>query len=147
MLSCLNTKVNILHIVLQGEPIEVKHLSLNLPTSQEQATSGGSRGAKVKSRELVKSDKEDGGNDGDDNDSNDEVPLAQKQTASSALVTSEEGEGDVEMRETTPLAAVAEVEWEVSNMEVEGKEEFEAAPVAIKENKEEDEEAEEVMVQ
>ncbi|KAG5723187.1 hypothetical protein E4T56_gene261 [Termitomyces sp. T112] len=52
-----------------------------------------------------------------------------------------EGEGDVEMRETTPLVTVAEVEQEASDMEVEGKEEFEAAPATI-----EDEWAEEVEV-
>ncbi|KAG5333509.1 hypothetical protein C0989_005607 [Termitomyces sp. Mn162] len=51
-------------------------------------------------------------------------------------LTSEEGEGDMEMRETTPLAMVAKVEQEVSNMEVKGEEEFEAAPAAIKEEEE-----------
>ncbi|KNZ76067.1 hypothetical protein J132_00343 [Termitomyces sp. J132] len=50
----------------------------------------------------------------------------------------EEGEGDVEMRETTPLAIVAEVEQEASNMEVEGEEEFEATPAAIEEDEEEE---------
>ncbi|KNZ78241.1 hypothetical protein J132_01219 [Termitomyces sp. J132] len=54
-----------------------------------------------------------------------------------------EGEGDVEMKETTLLATVAEVEREASDMEVKGKEEFEAAPAAIKED-EEEERAEEV---
>ncbi|KNZ81966.1 hypothetical protein J132_09287 [Termitomyces sp. J132] len=54
------------------------------------------------------------------------------------MVTSEEGEGDVEMRETTPLVMVAEVEWEASNMEVESEEEFKAAPAAIKEDEEEE---------
>ncbi|KNZ80082.1 hypothetical protein J132_07369 [Termitomyces sp. J132] len=54
-----------------------------------------------------------------------------------------EGEGNVEMRETTPLVIVAEVEWEASNIEVKGKEEFEAAPAAIEED-EEEERAEEV---
>ncbi|KAG5716134.1 hypothetical protein E4T56_gene10938 [Termitomyces sp. T112] len=33
------------------------------------------------------------------------------------MVASEEGEGDVEMRETTPLATVAEAEREASDME------------------------------
>ncbi|KNZ81437.1 hypothetical protein J132_00544 [Termitomyces sp. J132] len=61
------------------------------------------------------------------------------------MVTSEEGEGDVEMRETTSLVAVTEAEWEASDMEVEGEEEFEATPVAIKEDKEEDKGAEEVV--
>ncbi|KAG5729282.1 hypothetical protein E4T56_gene8060 [Termitomyces sp. T112] len=65
-------------------------------------------------------------------------------TAKVSPVTSEEGEGDVEMRETTPLAMVAEVEQEASNMEVKGKEEFKAAPVTIEEDKEEDKEAGEV---
>ncbi|KAG5349757.1 hypothetical protein C0989_002012 [Termitomyces sp. Mn162] len=59
------------------------------------------------------------------------------------MVASKEGKGDVEMRETTPLAAVAKAEREVSNMEVEGEEEFEAAPVTIEEDKEEDKGAEE----
>ncbi|KAG5335740.1 hypothetical protein C0989_000516, partial [Termitomyces sp. Mn162] len=59
------------------------------------------------------------------------------------MVTSKEGEGDVEMRETTPLVTVAEVEQEASNMEVKGEEEFEAAPVAIEEDKEKDKGAEE----
>ncbi|KAG5723257.1 hypothetical protein E4T56_gene252 [Termitomyces sp. T112] len=54
------------------------------------------------------------------------------------MVTSKEGEGDVEMREMTPLAMVAEVEQEASDMEVESKEEFEAAPATIKEDKEEE---------
>ncbi|KNZ76914.1 hypothetical protein J132_10860 [Termitomyces sp. J132] len=56
-----------------------------------------------------------------------------------------EGKGDVEMRETTPLAAVAEAEQEVSNMEVKGEEEFEAAPVTIEEDKEEDKGVKEVV--
>ncbi|KNZ78145.1 hypothetical protein J132_01670 [Termitomyces sp. J132] len=47
------------------------------------------------------------------------------------------------MRETTPLATVAEVEWEASNMEVKGKEELEAVPATAEEDKEE-ERAEEV---
>ncbi|KNZ71643.1 hypothetical protein J132_07874 [Termitomyces sp. J132] len=65
-----------------------------------------------------------------------------------AKVASKEGEGDVEMRETTPLVTVAEVEREASNMdvEVEGEEEFEAAPATIEED-EEEERAEEVEVQ
>ncbi|KNZ75669.1 hypothetical protein J132_02443 [Termitomyces sp. J132] len=83
------------------------------------------------------------------------MPLAQKQPASPALVTStkqpwkvasEEGEGDVEMRETTPLVMVTEVEQEASNMEVEDEEEFKAAPVTIEEDKEENEGAGEVKV-
>ncbi|KAG5732281.1 hypothetical protein E4T56_gene11378 [Termitomyces sp. T112] len=61
------------------------------------------------------------------------------------MVASKEGKGDVEMRETTPLTAVAEAEREVSNMEVEGKEEFEATPVTIEEDKEEDKGAKEVV--
>ncbi|KAG5348939.1 hypothetical protein C0989_007086, partial [Termitomyces sp. Mn162] len=61
------------------------------------------------------------------------------------MVISKEGEGDVEMRETTPLVMVAEVEWEASDMEVKGEEEFEAAPATIKED-EEEEWAEEVKV-
>ncbi|KNZ80295.1 hypothetical protein J132_06411 [Termitomyces sp. J132] len=62
------------------------------------------------------------------------------------MVASEEGERDVEMRETTPLAMVTEVEQEASNMEVEGEEEFEAAPATIKVD-EEEEWVEEVKVQ
>ncbi|KAG5725398.1 hypothetical protein E4T56_gene8853, partial [Termitomyces sp. T112] len=90
----------------------------------EEAVIGGGGGAKVKSREMVESDK-----DGSKNDSDGDVPLAQKQAASPVLVTSakqsqtvasEEGEGDVEMGETTPLAMVAEVEREASGMEIEG---------------------------
>ncbi|KNZ78778.1 hypothetical protein J132_09916 [Termitomyces sp. J132] len=61
------------------------------------------------------------------------------------MVTSKEGERDMEMRETTPLATVTEVEQEASDMEVGGKEEFEAAPAAIEED-EEEERAEEVEV-
>ncbi|KAG5715234.1 hypothetical protein E4T56_gene3015 [Termitomyces sp. T112] len=140
-------------LVRRGESIELKPSSLSLPTLQEEVTSGSSGGAKAKSKEWVESD-EDGGNDSGDNDNDDEVPLAQKQAASPASVTSakrpqmvasKEGEGDVEMRETTPLAMVAEVEQEASDMEVKGEEEFEAAPAAIKEDKEE-EQAEEVEV-
>ncbi|KAG5348994.1 hypothetical protein C0989_006661 [Termitomyces sp. Mn162] len=47
------------------------------------------------------------------------------------------GKKDVEMRETTLLATVAEVECKASDMEVEGEEEFEAAPVTIEEEKDE----------
>ncbi|KAG5333761.1 hypothetical protein C0989_004912, partial [Termitomyces sp. Mn162] len=60
------------------------------------------------------------------------------------MVTSKEEEGDMEMRETTPLATVAEVEQEASNMEVKGKEEFEAAPATLKKDKEEEKRAKEV---
>ncbi|KNZ72631.1 hypothetical protein J132_02224 [Termitomyces sp. J132] len=82
------------------------------------------------------------------------MPLAWKQAASPALVASikqlktvanEEGGGDVEMRETTPLVTVAEVEREASNMEVKGKEELEAVPAMAEADKEE-ERAEEVKV-
>ncbi|KAG5349799.1 hypothetical protein C0989_001832, partial [Termitomyces sp. Mn162] len=45
------------------------------------------------------------------------------------------GKEDVEMRETTPLATVAEVEHKVSDIEVKGEEEFEAALVTIEEEK------------
>ncbi|KNZ74845.1 hypothetical protein J132_06067 [Termitomyces sp. J132] len=115
--------------------------------ASEEAVVGGSGGTKVKSREVVESDEDDS-----NNNSNSNVPLAWKQAASPALVTSakrlrtvanEEGEGNVEMRETTPLAIVAEVEREASNMEVEGEEELEAVPAMAEENKEE-ERAEEV---
>ncbi|KAG5721599.1 hypothetical protein E4T56_gene12894 [Termitomyces sp. T112] len=60
------------------------------------------------------------------------------------MVTSKEEEGDMEMRETTPLATVAEVEQEASNMEVKSKEEFEAAPATLKKDKEEEKRAKEV---
>ncbi|KAG5349744.1 hypothetical protein C0989_002089 [Termitomyces sp. Mn162] len=63
------------------------------------------------------------------------------------MVASEEGEKDVKMRETTPLVMVAEVEWGLSDMEVKDEEEFEAAPVTIKEDKEEDKGAKKVKVQ
>ncbi|KAG5349002.1 hypothetical protein C0989_006640, partial [Termitomyces sp. Mn162] len=128
----------------RGEPIEVKPSSLHLPTLQGEAAIGGSRVAKGKSRELVESNEEGNGNNGSNNDSNDNVPLAQKQSASPTLVASKEGEGDVEMREMTPLATVAEVEQEASNMEVKGEKEFEAAPVTMEEDKEEDKGAGEV---
>ncbi|KAG5348749.1 hypothetical protein C0989_008492 [Termitomyces sp. Mn162] len=104
----------------------------------EGAVVGGGGGAKVKSREVVESDK-------DDNDSDGNMPLAWKRAASPASVASEEGEGDVEMRETTPLVMVAEVEQEASNMEVEGEEELEAVPATAEEDKEE-ERAEEAKV-
>ncbi|KAG5349266.1 hypothetical protein C0989_004910 [Termitomyces sp. Mn162] len=107
--------------------------------ASEEAVVGGSGGAKVKSREVVESDE-------DDNDSNSNVPLARKRAASPTSVTSKEGEGDVEMRETTPLATVAEAEWEASNMEVKGKEELKAVPAMAEEDKEE-KRAEEVKVQ
>ncbi|KAG5717933.1 hypothetical protein E4T56_gene1466 [Termitomyces sp. T112] len=117
----------------RGKSIELKPSSLSLPILQEEVTSGSSGGTKAKSKEWVESD-EDGGNDSGNNDNNDEVPLAQKQAASPV----EEGEGDEEMREMTPLATVAEVEQEASNMEVKGEEEFEAAPAAIEEDEEEE---------
>ncbi|KAG5348776.1 hypothetical protein C0989_008289 [Termitomyces sp. Mn162] len=130
----------------RGESIELKPSSLSLLTLQEEVTSGSSGGAKAKSKEWVESN-EDGGDGSGNNDNDDEVPLAQKQAASPALVasakqpkmvTSEEGEGDVEMRETTPFAMVAEVEQEASDMEVEGEEEFEATPATIEEERTED---------
>ncbi|KNZ80006.1 hypothetical protein J132_08006 [Termitomyces sp. J132] len=108
----------------QGEPIEVKHFSLNLLTLQEESAVGGSGVAKVKSRELVESNKDDSNNNSD-------------------AIASKEEEGDVEMREMTPLAMIAEVEWEASNMEVKGEEELKVVPVATEEDKEE-ESAEEV---
>ncbi|KAG5735648.1 hypothetical protein E4T56_gene6952 [Termitomyces sp. T112] len=110
----------------RGEPIGIKPSSLSLPTSQEEVISGSSGGTKAKSQELVESD-EDGGDDGSNNNNDNKWPQT---------VASEEGEGDMEMRETTPLAMVAEVEWEASNMEVKGEEEFEATPAAIEEDKE-----------
>ncbi|KNZ78374.1 hypothetical protein J132_01027 [Termitomyces sp. J132] len=122
----------------RGEPIEVKHSSLILPTSQEEAVVGGSGGAKVKSREVVESNK-------DNNDSDGNVPLARKRAASPASVASEEGEGEVEMRETTPLATVAEAEREASNMEVKGGEELKAV-LAVAEEDQEEKRAEEVKV-
>ncbi|KAG5717881.1 hypothetical protein E4T56_gene1440 [Termitomyces sp. T112] len=124
----------------RGEPIEVKPSSLILPTSQEEAGVGGSGGAKMKSRAIVESNEDGSDNDGDD------LPLAQKRTASPSLVASakrpwmvasKEGAGDVEMRETTPLATVAEAEREASDMEVEGKEELEAVPATAEEDKKE----------
>ncbi|KNZ78080.1 hypothetical protein J132_02270 [Termitomyces sp. J132] len=100
---------------------------------------GGGGGAKVKSREVVESDE-------DDNNSDGKAPLAWKRAASPASVASEEGEGDVEMRETTPLVMIAEVEREASDMEVKGKEELKAVPATAEEDKEE-ERAEEAKVQ
>ncbi|KAG5732782.1 hypothetical protein E4T56_gene2813 [Termitomyces sp. T112] len=63
------------------------------------------------------------------------APAVTSASDTTKMIAGEEGEGDVEMRETTPLALVAEVEQEASNMEVKGEEEFEAAPVAIEEDK------------
>ncbi|KAG5329305.1 hypothetical protein C0989_009941, partial [Termitomyces sp. Mn162] len=128
----------------RGEPIKVKHSSLTLPTSQEEGLVGGSGGARVKSREMVESDEDD-----DDNGSDGDTLRALKRAASPSsvasakrprTVASEEGREDMEMRETTPLATVAEVE--ASDMEIEGEEEVEAVPVAT----EEEERAEEVEV-
>ncbi|KNZ78067.1 hypothetical protein J132_02359, partial [Termitomyces sp. J132] len=128
----------------RGEPIEVKHSSLTLPTSQEEGLVGGSGGARVKSREMVESDDND-----DDNGSDGDTPQALKRAASPSsvastkrprTVASEEGREDMEMRETTPLATVAEVE--ASDMEIKGEKEVEAVPVAT----EEEERAEEVEV-
>ncbi|KAG5726352.1 hypothetical protein E4T56_gene18915 [Termitomyces sp. T112] len=127
----------------KGEPIKVKHMSLKLLIFQEEVAIGGSGIARVKSREVVESNKEDDDNNGSDNNGNNEVPLAQKCPASPTLVASEEGEKDMEMREMTPLATVAEVEREVSDMEVKGKEEQEAATVASEEDKGENKGAEE----
>ncbi|KNZ71519.1 hypothetical protein J132_09181 [Termitomyces sp. J132] len=118
-------------------------MSLKLLISQEEVAIGGSGIARVKSREVVESNKEDDDNNGSNNNGNNEVPLAQKCPASPTLVASEEGEKDMEMREMTPLATVAEVEREVSDMEVKGKEEQEAATVAIEEDKGEDKGAKE----
>ncbi|KAG5350261.1 hypothetical protein C0989_011870 [Termitomyces sp. Mn162] len=104
-----------------------------------------------KSKEVVESnDKEGskGSDNGDDN--NDNVPLAQKQSASLASVASieqlrtiaskerEKEVEDVEMREKTPLAMIAEAELATSDMEVEGGEEFEAAAIAMEKDTEED---------
>ncbi|KAG5331229.1 hypothetical protein C0989_008248 [Termitomyces sp. Mn162] len=130
----------------RGESIKLKPSSLSLPTLQEEVTSGSSGGAKAKSKEWVESD-ENGGDGSSNNDNDNKVPLAQKRAASPApvtsakrpqTVTSEEGEGDVEMREMTPLVMVAEVEQEASDIEVEGEEEFEAAPATIEEEWAED---------
>ncbi|KNZ77870.1 hypothetical protein J132_03146 [Termitomyces sp. J132] len=134
-------------LVRKGELMEVKPLSLKLPTSQEEVVIGGGGVARMKSREVVKSNKEEEGDDSCDNNGDDNVPLAQKCPSSPALVASEKGEEDVEMREMTSLATVGEVEQEASDMEVEGKEEFEAATVAIEEDKRQDEGAEKAKVQ
>ncbi|KAG5348890.1 hypothetical protein C0989_007411 [Termitomyces sp. Mn162] len=53
-------------------------------------------------------------------------------------IASEEGERNMEMREMTPLAMVAEVEQEASNMEIKGEEELKVVPVATEEDKEEE---------
>ncbi|KNZ77140.1 hypothetical protein J132_06135 [Termitomyces sp. J132] len=99
--------------------------------ASEEAVVGGSGGAKVKSREVVESDEDD------------TSPALVASAKRLQTVANEEGERDVEMRETTPLAIVAEVEREASNMEVEGEEELEAVPAMAEEDKEE-ERAEEV---
>ncbi|KNZ73980.1 hypothetical protein J132_08874 [Termitomyces sp. J132] len=143
LLCCATTAGPIMTQRAAGTPLG----SSPVIAATEGAVVGGGGGAKVKSREVVESDE-------DDNDSNGDVPLAWKQAASPALiasakrpqtVTSKEGEGDVEMRETTLLATVAEVEWEASNMEVKGEEELEAVPAVAEEDKEE-ERAEEAKV-
>ncbi|KAG5732823.1 hypothetical protein E4T56_gene2753 [Termitomyces sp. T112] len=118
-------------LVRQGEPIEVKHSSLNLLTLQEELVGGGSGVTKVKSRELVESNKDNSNNNSDGD---------RPQT-----IASEEGEGDMEMREMTPLVMVTKVEWEASNMEIKGEGELEVVPVATEEDKKE-EIAEEVEV-
>ncbi|KAG5335314.1 hypothetical protein C0989_001472 [Termitomyces sp. Mn162] len=120
-------------LVRRGESIKLKPSSLSLPTLQEEVMSGSSGGTKAKSKEWVESDE-------------DASPASVATAKRPQTVASEEGEGDVEMREMTPLATVAEVEQEESDMEVEGKKEFEAAPAAIEEDKEE-EQVEEVKVQ
>ncbi|KNZ80698.1 hypothetical protein J132_04942 [Termitomyces sp. J132] len=106
--------------------------------SQEAVAVGGSRVARVKSREVMESDKEDDGDNGSDNN----MPLAQKCPASPDSVTStkhprtvasKEGEGNVKMRKMTPLATVAEVEWEVSDMEVKGEGKLKAVAMIIEE--------------
>ncbi|KAG5341614.1 hypothetical protein C0989_008889 [Termitomyces sp. Mn162] len=51
----------------------------------------------------------------------------------------EEEMEDVEIREKTPLAMIAEVEPATSNMEVKGKEEFKARAVDADEDKNKDE--------
>ncbi|KAG5719791.1 hypothetical protein E4T56_gene7272 [Termitomyces sp. T112] len=107
-------------------PLTPKPVAGGITRGLEEAVIGGSGGAKVKSREVVESDE-------DNNDSNSDVPLAQKRAASPA----EEGEGDVEMRETTSLSTVTEAEWEASDMEVKGKEELKAVPATAEEDKEE----------
>ncbi|KAG5732633.1 hypothetical protein E4T56_gene16913 [Termitomyces sp. T112] len=126
----------------RGEPVEVKPSSLHLPTLQGEAAIGSSGVAKVKSREVVESDKDDNGNNSSDSNNSSNGDDDRPRT-----VASKEGKKDMEMRETTPLVMVAEVEWEASDMEVKGEEEFEAAPVTIEEDKEEDKGAEEVKVQ
>ncbi|KNZ78615.1 hypothetical protein J132_11056 [Termitomyces sp. J132] len=128
----------------RGEPIEVKHSSLTLPTSQEEGLVGVSGGARVKSREMVESDE-----DNNNNDSDSDTPRALKRAASPSsvasakrpqTVASEEGREDIEMREATPLATVAKVG--ASDMEIEGEEKVEAVLIAT----EEGEQAEEVEV-
>ncbi|KAG5349472.1 hypothetical protein C0989_003589 [Termitomyces sp. Mn162] len=122
-------------------------MKLEKAKGKEEVMSGSSGGAKAKSKEWVESD-EDGGDNGSNNDNDNKVPLAQKQAASPASVASvnKKGEGDVEMREMTPLVTVTEVEQEASDMEIEGKEEFKATPATIEED-EEEKRAEEVEVQ
>ncbi|KAG5349841.1 hypothetical protein C0989_001642 [Termitomyces sp. Mn162] len=106
-----------------------------------------------KSKEVVKSEDKSGNREDDgDNDGSDNVPLAQKQVSSlmpfasakrPRTVASEEGEQeaeDVEMRETTPLATVAEVEPMASRGEVEGKGEGEAEAIEVNEDAVKDEE-------
>ncbi|KAG5732034.1 hypothetical protein E4T56_gene18235 [Termitomyces sp. T112] len=130
----------------RGEPIQVRHSSLLLLTSQDGSKVGGSRIAKgkqqEKSKEVVES-KDDGSNRGGDNgsNSNNDIPLAQKQpsrlmliamTKQQKTVTSnneEEETKNVEMRKKTLLMTIAKVEPVVSGQEVEGKGEVEAEAI------------------
>ncbi|KAG5335220.1 hypothetical protein C0989_001802 [Termitomyces sp. Mn162] len=97
-----------------------------------------------KRKEVVESEGED--SDKGSNNNNNNMPLAQKCAASLAsvnsakqlrTVASKEGEKemeDVEMREQTLLAMIAEAELVASNMEVKCEEEFEAAAIDMEED-------------
>ncbi|KAG5353136.1 hypothetical protein C0989_009980 [Termitomyces sp. Mn162] len=109
------------------EPIQIKHLSLNLPTLHDGIVVGGSGVAKdkqqEKSREIVESEDEASNKESTSNsDNSNNVPLAHKWAASPALfastkpqrtVTSKEEGGD-KMEQGTPMAIVDEVEMVAS---------------------------------
>ncbi|KNZ77755.1 hypothetical protein J132_03978 [Termitomyces sp. J132] len=93
-----------------------------------------------KSHKMVKSEEDASDKEGTSNSNNDNnMPLASKQAASLTLVASEEvGEKgqDVEMRETTPLATVAEVEPLVSGGEVKNRQEVKEKVVEVEKDEE-----------
>ncbi|KAG5350021.1 hypothetical protein C0989_000615 [Termitomyces sp. Mn162] len=139
------------------KPIQVKHSSLSLLMSQDGAVAGGSSVAKgrqqKKSCKMVESEEEDGNTSSSSGSNNDnDMPLAWKwavtpssvaSTKQQKIVASERGreeQEDVEMREKTPLATVAEVEPAASRGEVEGEQEVEEEAIEVEKDEESNEE-------